>query len=323
MLVSVVVPTYNAEKFLEETLRSIQSQTLTDFEVLVVDDGSSDDTKGVVEKFHKEDNRFSFFGLEHQGAPGHSRNEGLRLAKGDYVVFFDSDDSMEPTMLEDLVAQMDESTDLVIGNARYFDVVRNCECASGNEEFFASDTHSYNDLFTINPFPCNKMYRRQFLLDSNVWYLERVFNQDLGYFLCLIMHRPKFKVLNKIIMEYHIRPNSITTNKKTIKRHIDILKVFDQVFEEFSKFGSKDMEYGLYQMFIKTMVFKISFFDIEQHLDEIKLVRNYLYEHAPNWYRTEEYTSYFSLKKKLYHVALIRMQLYGIIRKYKQLKRGR
>ena len=322
MLVSVIVPVYNGESFVLETLRSIQNQTFKDFEVLVMDDGSTDRTKEIVDALHEEDNRFNFVALPHQGAPGHARNEGLRQAKGTYLVYFDSDDKMEATMLEDMLALMDDDTDLVIGNARYYDVVNKCECDNEMSHFFSKEEHTYNDLFTINPFPCNKMYRRAFLLNTGVWYLEKVFNQDLGYFLCNVMHRPRFKVQHKVIMEYHIRPNSITTSKKTLKRHKDILKVFDQVFEEYEKCDAKDMEYGLYEMFIKTMIFKVSFFDLLRDQEEIKEIRTYLYTHAPKWYKRKEYLNYYSFKKRIYNTLLIRMQLYGLIGNYKKLKKG-
>lgn len=322
MQISVIVPVYNGESFVEETLRSIQRQSFRDFEVLVMDDGSTDHTKDIVEKMHLEDERFRFVELEHQGAPGHARNEGLRLAKGEFVVYFDSDDIMMECMLEQMIVAMDDETDLVIGNARYYDIVRKCECDNEMGQFFGKKNYTYNDLFTINPFPCNKMYRRFFLLETGVLYLERIFNQDLGYFLCNVMHRPRFKVVDTIVMEYRIRPNSITTSKKTVKRHMDILKVFDQVFEEYEKCKAYDMEYGLYEMFIKTMIFKISFFDLRKDQEEIKTIRKYLYTHCPDWYRRKEYTSYYSLKKRIYNTILIRWQWYDAIGRYKSFKKG-
>ncbi len=322
MEISVVVPVYNGEKFLKETLESIQSQTFTDFEVLVVDDGSNDATASIVADFGVLDKRFKFIPLAHQGAPGHCRNEGLRRAKGKYLVYLDSDDSMYPTMLEDMHALMDEETDLVIGNAEYVDVVNKCVVDNEMGSFFSKDSFDYNDLFSINPFPCNKMYKRDFLVESGVSYLEGVFNQDLGYFLCLVMHKPRFKVLKKKIMEYHIRPNSITTSKKTIKKHMDILQVFDQVFAEYAKSDAREMEYGLYEMFIKTMMYKISFFDLRKDQKEIKEIRSYLYEHCPNWYKREEYLNYYSKKKQLYNTLVVRYQLYSVIGLYKSLKRG-
>lgn len=321
-MISIIVPVYNGENFVMETLNSIKAQTYTDFEVLVCDDGSSDNTRELVESLSKEDSRFNFVALEHQGAPGHARNAGLRLAKGEYVLYFDSDDKMEPNMLTTLLASMDENTDLVIGNVRYYNVVTKCVCDNEMQAFFNKETYTYNDLFTINPFPCNKLYRKSFLLDSNVWYLEKVFNQDLGYFLCLVMHRPRFKVVKDVVMEYRIRPNSITTSKKTMKKHLDILHVYEQVFAEYEKLDVKDMEYGLYEMFIKTMIFKVSFFDLTRDLKEVNMIRDYLYKRVPDWYKREEYLNYYSFKKRVYNTILLRFKCFKLIGKYKQLKRG-
>ena len=276
MLISVIVPVYNGENFIKDTLLSIQNQTCTDFECLVVDDGSIDNTKQIVNDLHQDAARFSFIPLEHHGAPGHARNEGLRRAKGEYVVYFDSDDYMFPNFLEIMLSKMEENTDLVIGNFRTFDVVNKKVLLSEMDSFIQKKQRTTNDLFTISPFPCNKMYRKKFLLDTNVWYLEGVFNQDLSYFLSLCMHHPSFQVVEEEVMEYHVRPNSITTSKKTAKKHIDILACFDQVFDEYEKEKAYDLEYGLYEMFIKTMIYKISFFDLEKDTKEINQIRDYL-----------------------------------------------
>lgn len=320
MLVSVVVPTYNAEKFLENTLTSIVNQTYTELEILVVDDGSSDGTQAVVANY--EDARLRFIGLTHQGAPGHCRNTGLLEAKGEVVIYFDSDDYMEPTMIEEMVkVYLNEKVDLVIAKPRYRNIVSDKIVSNEQEKFFAKENYTWNDLFEINPFPCNKLYRRSFLLESNVFYKEKVFNQDLGYFLCLIFHKPTFKVCKKELMEYRIRPNSITTSTKTRKKHMDILEVFQQVFEEYEKYPCIEMKPSLEKMFIKTMLFKIGFFNPSSEVEEIKKIRSYLYEKCPTWYKHPGFKEQYSFSKQLYNQLLVRFEFYGVLGWYKNLKR--
>lgn len=320
MLVSVVVPTYNAEKFLENTLTSIVQQSYLDLEVLVVDDGSNDNTEGVVSSIN--DDRVRFIALEHQGAPGHCRNRGLLEAKGEVVVYFDSDDYMEPTMIEEMVnVYLKENVDLVICQPRYRDIVHDRIVSNEQEKFFAKDSYTWNDLFDINPFPCNKLYRRSFLLDSKVFYAERVFNQDLGYFLCLVFHKPSFKVCKSELMEYRIRPNSITTSTKTRKKHMDILEVFQQVFDEYEKYPCDEMKTSLEKMFIKTMLFKIGFFNPSTEVEEIKKIRNYLYEKCPTWYKHPGFKEHYSTSKQIYNQLLVRFQLYGVLGWYKTIKK--
>jgi len=96
--VSVVIPSYNSAKYLPETLNSVLKQTFTDFEIIVVDDGSTDNTKDVVASFKSDKVRYIF--QENSGGPSLPRNVGIKAAKGKYIAFFDSDDIMVPNKLE-------------------------------------------------------------------------------------------------------------------------------------------------------------------------------------------------------------------------------
>lgn len=100
-LVTVIIPVHNAEKYLAETLGSVQMQTLRDIEVIPVDDGSTDGSPAILEAFACEDGRFHPIWQENAGAAA-ARNNGIEHAKGDYLVFLDADDLFEPTMLEEM-----------------------------------------------------------------------------------------------------------------------------------------------------------------------------------------------------------------------------
>lgn len=321
MLVSVIIPTYNAASFVDNTLQSVLKQSYTNIEILVVDDGSNDNTQQVIESYN--DPRIQFHPREHQGAPGHCRNYGYTIAQGETIIYLDSDDYMEPNMIEEMVKCYQESeVDLVICQPRYYDVVNHRIVSNEQEKFFAQDTYTLSDLFEINPFPCNKMYRKSFLEQSGVLYLERVFNQDLGYFLSLVFHKPRFTICKKELMEYRIRPNSITTSSRTRKKHMDILHVFDQVFAEYEKTKSYELHDALEKMFIRTMLFKISFFDLLSEKENVLKIRAYLYEHSPKWYAAKGFKEYYSTVKQVYNRLLVQYQLYTPIGIYKKIKRG-
>lgn len=97
---SVIIPAYNAENFIGETLRSIVAQTYSDFEVIVADDASSDRTAEIVKEFQRDDPRFSYYLIPRQGNCGGPRNHALRYAKGRYAAFLDADDLWAPSKLE-------------------------------------------------------------------------------------------------------------------------------------------------------------------------------------------------------------------------------
>lgn len=99
-MLSIIIPTYNRAHLISETLESIQAQTYQDWECLVVDDFSTDDTKELIKQFSLKDNRIKYLNNErNKGAQG-ARNTGILYAKGEYITFFDSDDTMLPERLE-------------------------------------------------------------------------------------------------------------------------------------------------------------------------------------------------------------------------------
>ena len=103
--VSVIIPIYNTEKYLEKCLDSIRTQTYSDIEVIMVDDGSTDGSKNVANSYAERDNRFRLFSQENAGVSA-ARNHGLDVAEGEYILFVDSDDWLEPQMIEKLVYNM-------------------------------------------------------------------------------------------------------------------------------------------------------------------------------------------------------------------------
>lgn len=99
IIISVIVPVYNVEKYLPYCLKSIQNQTFTDFECILIDDGSTDSSGVFCDQFSKEDYRFKVIHQENTGV-SEARNKGIRIASGEYISFIDSDDYIHPQMLE-------------------------------------------------------------------------------------------------------------------------------------------------------------------------------------------------------------------------------
>ena len=122
-LVSIIVPVFNAEKFLAETLVSLAAQTYENIEVLLVDDGSKDSSRDICESFVEGDNRFRYYYQENAGA-GAARNRGIGLACGEFLMFLDSDDLFEPDFVEKMYGVIVSSgADVAICRADMFNVV--------------------------------------------------------------------------------------------------------------------------------------------------------------------------------------------------------
>ena len=117
-LLSIIIPVYNSERFLKECLDSVLSQSFSDFEVIVVDDGSTDSSIQIEEEYSK-DSRFVIIRQSNAGQ-GAARNRALDIAKGKYITFLDSDDAMKPDFLKETLSKIEDGKyDIVVTNYDY------------------------------------------------------------------------------------------------------------------------------------------------------------------------------------------------------------
>ena len=124
-LVSIVVPVYNAEKYLEQCLNSIQNQTYKNFEVILVNDGSMDHSESICKSFVEGDSRFRYF-LKSNGGASAARNFGLDHVRGDFITFIDADDWVDENHLEVLINNIKENnSDMAVSSIKKFDSSNN------------------------------------------------------------------------------------------------------------------------------------------------------------------------------------------------------
>ena len=130
--VSVIVPVYNAGKFLEYTLNAVKKQTLTNIEIICVNDGSTDNSADILQAFSKRDKRFKIFSQPNQGGSA-ARNRGLEEASGKYIAFLDNDDIYHPRYLEILLANL-QKTDSDISCCAY-------------RKFYGAEDYSFTETY--------------------------------------------------------------------------------------------------------------------------------------------------------------------------------
>lgn len=173
-VVSIVMPLFNAEKYLPEALRSVLNQTYKDFELICIDDCSADRTRSIVEEFRKKDTRIRILvNEEHLGAAP-SRNKGLKAAMGKYILFLDGDDIFEEELLEKACCSMEKyQVDLVLFEYCHVrsEVIYTKKVIERPEDFeenycrypFSMDDFEPREFPWWAASPCNKMFLRQFL----------------------------------------------------------------------------------------------------------------------------------------------------------------
>ncbi|MEU4240662.1 glycosyltransferase [Actinoplanes sp. NPDC026619] len=163
---SIVVPFYNVERYIADCLESLERQTFTDYEVLLVDDGSKDESVEVAREFCARDRRFRLITQENQGL-GPARNTGVKDAQGDYLTFVDSDDLVPPHAYEIMVRSLDETaSQIAAGNARRFNNTSGVRQSFVHQKPFAKDkpvTDVYeHPTLATDRMVWNKVYRRTF-----------------------------------------------------------------------------------------------------------------------------------------------------------------
>ena len=150
-LISIVIPIYNAEKYLEECLNSIKNQTYKNFEVIMVNDGSKDDSETICKRFSEDDTRFRYF-LKVNGGASSARNFGLDHVTGDFITFIDADDWVDENHLEVLINNIKENnSDMAVSSIKKFD----------NVSSFEFRVYSNQEKYLLN---YNKLNREEFLV---------------------------------------------------------------------------------------------------------------------------------------------------------------
>lgn len=179
--VSVVIPVYNESDYLHPALDSVLDQTLREIEIICVDDGSTDDSLDIVKEYQKADDRIRIV-TEQNAGPAWARNNGLRRARGEFVIFLDADDFFEPTLLERLYTRgCEQNLDIVLTDYDFY----NCNTAtfvrripSKHEGIYAGGAvvskAEYPDVIldSTTGSAWNKLFRRRFLEEKNLSFLD-------------------------------------------------------------------------------------------------------------------------------------------------------
>jgi teichuronic acid biosynthesis glycosyltransferase TuaG len=212
-LVSIITPVYNAGRFVNQTIESVLAQTYEDWEMIIVDDGSKDDSAAIIGEYVKKDRRIQLFSQQNGGSAA-ARNNGIRRAKGQYIALLDADDLWEPVFLESQLALMNKyNACLVYGSHKRIDE-SSVECM---RPYIAPGKVTYESLLKTCSISCltalynteefGKMYLREDL---------KSLRDDFAFWL-EILKKCKVAYGNKeVIASYRVLKNSATGKKKKV-----------------------------------------------------------------------------------------------------------
>ena len=230
MKFSIVVPVYNVEKYINKALDSILNQTYNNFEVIIVNDGSTDNSQKIIDKYTKLDKRFKSY-KKVTGGLSSTRNFGIKYTTGDYLLFIDSDDYIEKDYLEQANKVIKKNkvdilkTNMVIVNEEY-KIVR-------KEKLLNKTGYvNFNDLTKLEflDTACGYIYNLDFYKKNKFTFAEGLYHEDFGLILEIIIKSKNIYYLDYYSYYYLIRENSIMTAKDKIKkRAYDVIKHYNKL----------------------------------------------------------------------------------------------
>jgi len=239
---SVIVPVYNVEKFLAKCLDSVLNQDFDDYEIIAVNDGSTDSSPEILDEYSKKTDKLKVINQKNKGLGG-ARNTAIEAAGGEFLVFVDSDDFIPREMLSTLFDYFDKynldilSFDLT---AVYTSDFPDTVTTDFEDEFVFLNT---KEFLISEPTACAKAYRRSLYIDNDIRFPERLWYEDLATVYRLVPFADKIGYLKKPLYYYVQQPNSITHSANTT-RMMEIITAFDTVQSYFKETGCYNEYYS-------------------------------------------------------------------------------
>lgn len=312
--ISVIVPVYNAERFLDKCLNSIVNQTFKDIEIIIVNDGSVDNSGAIIDKYAKDYSNIKAFKIENRG-PGGARNYGLEHATGKYIGFIDADDWISLNMYEELYKKAIETkADIVTCFLNYRMGFLKIKC----KDYKVKDERSKENVVGLTPFPVNLIFKKKLLGDLR--FPNQKFLEDFPVICYLYAKANKIVQINKFLYNYrfNLKSNVVSNVLRVNMKWYDMFLAIDRLKENFSNIKDKDYHLEIERMVIVQIFFRLMFlpFCINLKRKEKRYIYNLLISYLdvsyPKWQDNKYYKSKIgyllifrlclALSKKLYFI---------------------
>ena len=217
--ISIIIPVFNVEQYLEKCLNSAINQTLKNIEIITVNDGSTDNSLKILEKYSQKDNRLKIITQENQGLSG-ARNTGIKMAKGDYLLFLDSDDYIDENMAQDMYERaIKERVDIVVCRYKQVDDDGNTLYKSSITDTFTKEQH-FKRVLAAQSFSmaCDKVFKKSLFLDNDILFPLGLYHEDVYTTYKLYFYAKNICVEEKYFYNWLTRDGSIS--KSINEKHI-------------------------------------------------------------------------------------------------------
>lgn len=320
---SIIVPVYGVEKYIDKCLNSLVKQSLKEIEVIVVNDGTKDNSQKIIDKYVKKypDKIKSY--IKENGGQGSARNYGLKKATGEYIGYVDSDDFVEKDMYKKLYNKAKENNyDIVVcGNYNVSEDYQN----KNIDAFINNYNTDLENIFFGKMAVWNKIYKRDILIKNKLEFKEKVWYEDLAFTLKAIMNSNTFAFIDEPLYDYLIREGS-TMNNSNVQRNLEILDAFNDILSYIKhnkkeEYFSKIEFLAIDHIYISAIV-RVLKADADDKVkrETINKLIDYMNTSFPN-YKNNKYVNTLSKNRKIIY-KLINIKMYGLINLIFKVKKG-
>lgn len=277
MKFSIIVPVYNTKDYIKKCLDSIFNQTYSNYEVIIVNDGSPDNSESIIKKYIKDKKKFKLYNKENGGLSD-ARNFGVLKSKGDYILFLDSDDYIDESLLEELNNNLDDVDVLRFQAIRVEEKTMNeylitpsFEKTSGSDAFL-----KLYESKSIEPAPLYA-YKREYWIKNKFLFSQNKYHEDFGLIPLVILKAKSLKSIDFKGYYYLNREGSITTTSdytKNKKKAFDMLEHFDFLIKEVKKVKLDSDVKSIFNSFVANALIQkietLNDYDKHKYLKELR-----------------------------------------------------
>lgn len=289
--ISVIIPVYNVSEYLDECLTSVINQNYPNYEIIIVNDGSTDNSLEIAKKYQKKHKQLIKLYDKENGGLSSARNYGIKKSTGDYLLFVDSDDYILPNCLE------------VIGKN-----LNKKKCDILVYSFLVGEKNEYKKMYNdkiANPFKryitgmpnaMNKVCKRNLFIENNIEFPLGLYYEDLATMPKFATKKIKIEFTEEPLYFYRIREGSIM-NKKTYNEKVDaIFIVLEQLREYFGNKYQEEIEYLHIEHLLRSA--SVRYLDYDNCQEQLNKIVSIIKENYPNW-KKNKYYKQESIKKRI------------------------
>ena len=280
--VSIIVPVYNVEEYLEKCLDSLVNQTLKDIEIIIVNDGSPDNSQKIIDEYQSKYKNIKSY-QKTNGGLSDARNYGINKASGEYLAFIDSDDYIKTDMIEKMYQKAkNEKLDIVVCNS--IEIYPN-DISIEKKSNLNYSADSIKNYLISPPMACTRLYKKE--LFKNISFKKNIFYEDLELTPKLVNYTKNIGFIDEGLYYYYQRTGSIMKQTEFNNKLLDIFGVLESNKKALMKEYPEEIEYMYISHLLRTATLR--FLDYKNSKEFINRIIKTMKENFPNWYQNKYY----------------------------------